>query len=125
MAQSYAGALTLKLLNQEKLPPNVKVILLAPALFIKENNLWGNFKLYTYGLWRDYCNYPQLGCQFPGYGSGDASARTYLAKAMNLRYLVIPALKQLFQFDRQNRTLLSTTKHAFSVIIAKDDNRVD
>ena len=39
VAQSYAGALTLNLLNQEKLPPNAKVILLAPALFIKENNL--------------------------------------------------------------------------------------
>ena len=125
VAQSYGGALTLKLLNQHKLPQNATVILLAPAFFIKENNLWGNFKLYSYGLWRNYCNYPQLGCKFPGYSSGDVSARIYLAKAMNLKYLVIPALKQLFHFDKKYRSLLSTDKQDFTVIIAKDDNRVD
>lgn len=125
VAHSYAGALTLKLLHQHQLPQNTTIILLAPSFFIKENDFFGNFKLYSYGLWRNYCNYSQLGCIFPGYGSGDENARAYLAKAVNLRYLVAPALKQLFHFDRQNHSLIISTKQDFKIIIAKDDNRVD
>lgn len=61
VAQSYGGAVILKQLNQHKPPQNATVILLAPAFFVKGNNLLSNLKLYSYGLWRNYCNYPRLG----------------------------------------------------------------
>lgn len=122
---SYGGALLLALLQQGRLPPDAHVILYAPAVYIQSNTLWGNVKVYGYGLFRRYCNYKWLGCDFPAYQSGDEAARSYLAHEPNLGYVVIPAVKKLYQLDRTLRPYLKTIAQPVSLVIAEDDNRID
>lgn len=122
---SYGGALLLSLMQQNRLPPNAQVILYAPGIFIRSNTFLGNLKVYGYGLFRRYCNSSWLGCQSQSYQSGDKLARHYLKHEINLGYVIIPALKQVYQLDRQLRGYFKTIKHPISVIIAMDDNRID
>lgn len=122
---SYGGALLLALLQQGRLPSGAQVILYAPAVYIQSNTLWGNLKVYGYGLFRRYCNYQWLGCDFPAYQSGDEAARSYLAHELNLGYVVIPAVKKLYQLDRRLRPYFKSVAHPVSVVIAEDDNRID
>ena len=122
---SYGGALLLSLMQQGRLPPNAQVILYAPGVYMRSNTFWGNLKIYGYGLFRHYCNSDWLGCPFPVYESGDILARSYLKHEINLGYVIIPALKQVYQLDRQLRDYFKTVKRSISVIIAMDDNRID
>ena len=122
---SYGGALLLSLMQQDRLPSDAQVILYAPAIYIRSNTFWGKLQVYSYGLFRRYCNSSWLGCEPQFYQSGDEQARDYLKHEINLGYVIIPALKQVYQLDRQLRDYFKTIKRSISVIIAMDDNRID
>ena len=124
IGMSYGGALLTALINENRVPNNVHVILYAPAFYLIGNTLWGRAEAHVYGWWRDYCNYEVLGCRFPGYISGDAVSKSMFDKEKSLQYVVIPALLQLYQFDLDNRQGLSHIHRPYSLIMAIDDNRV-
>lgn len=121
---SYGGVVLVQLASQQQLPKNINLVLYAPGLFVQTNNLQGNLILYSYGLWRDYCNYDALGCGSPVYDSGDEAAKPLIDKEVGLRYEVIPAIKQLYKFDSQNRDALAKITIPYDLIIATDDNRI-
>lgn len=121
---SYGGALLVDLASKGKLPANVNLVLYAPSIYGFTDLLSSKIKRGVYGLWRNYCNYPAFGCQFPVYESGDAVAATAIANEINLRYKVNSAVTQLAKLDMENRENLTNLKRPFSLIIAKDDNRV-
>lgn len=121
---SYGGALLTKLVSEKKIKDSVKVILYAPAFYIISNNTFNRFLVHIYGWWRKYCNYAALGCEYPSHVSGDAVASPMFDKEKSLQYIVAPALLQLYQFDLDNRHELSNIHRPYSIIMAKDDNRV-
>ncbi len=124
VGMSYGGALVTRLLSENKIPPDVQIILYAPSFYIKTNTWFGRIEAHLYGVWRKYCNYAALGCTFPGYASGDATARPMFEKEKSLQYTVIPALLQLYKFDQENRHELGTIHRPYDIIMAEDDNRV-
>lgn len=124
MGLSYGGSVLTAIASQEKLPKNVHLILYSPAIFLKSNTAFTRFEIRFYRLWRNYCNYPTLGCNFPSYESVDETAKPTLEAEKTLRYKVIPAVLQLYALDLQNRDRLSQLAIPFSLIVAEDDNRV-
>ena len=124
VGMSYGGALLTALVNENKIPENVGLILYAPAFFIKTNTYWGRTEAHVYSWWRTYCNYKVLGCTYPGYASGDTTAKHLFDKEKSLQYTVIPALLQVYQFDLDYRKGLGDIHRPYSLIIAVDDNRV-
>jgi esterase/lipase len=124
LGHSFGGTILINLAASNKLPQNIHLILYAPAIFIKENNFINRLNLTLYKLWRKYCNYPELGCSFPHYASGDTASKQYFDKEKTLRYVVIPATLELYQFDLENRSLFSKINRPFHLIVAKDDNRI-
>ena len=121
---SYGGALLTTLVNAQRVPKNVELILYAPAFYITLNTAFNRLELQLYGSWRKYCDYKILGCGQPNYSSGDETAKPMFDKQKSPPYLIMPALIELFEFDTDNRDKLATIKRPFSLIIAKDDNRV-
>lgn len=121
---SYGGALLVELLKRNAIPANVKLILYAPSVYIKSNNFAGDLLLNTYSLWRKYCNYAALGCHAVSYRSGDSYARDFLEHQKTLRYVVSPAVKQLYEFDDSNRKYFAQIDHPFDLIMAHDDNHM-
>jgi len=124
VGHSYGGLLLIAMQKMGQLPNNIHIILYAPAVFITTNTVFGNFEVRAYGLWRNYCNYTFLGCGFPGYESGDAAARTLIAKEPTLRYVIMSAMVPLYTLDLENRDYFKKMDKPHSIIIAKDDNRV-
>jgi esterase/lipase len=124
VGMSYGGALLTTLVNEKKIPDTVHFILYAPAFYITMNTVFGRLEAYLYGWWRNYCNYEVLGCRFPADLSGDAVAKPMFHKEKTLFHVVIPAVKQLYQLDLDNRQALSTIHRPYSLIMAVDDNRV-
>ena len=121
---SFGGAQLMILDKEGRLPDNTKLVLYAPAVYILSNTPVGKLEVYAYSLFRNYCNYRLLGCGYPAFGSGDDAARDFLIHEKNLRYTVMPAVKQLFAQDDHIRDHLAEINHPFQLIIAKDDNRV-
>lgn len=124
VGMSYGGALLTALENENKLPDNVQIILYAPGFYITSNNYITRLQAHIYKSWRKYCDYKILGCNFPNYDSGDASAIPMFNKEKSLKYVVIPALLELYKFDLKHRQGLNKIKRPYSLIIAVDDNRV-
>jgi pimeloyl-ACP methyl ester carboxylesterase len=124
VGHSFGGALLVNLARQKKLPVNVQLVLYAPAIFIGSNDFAGRVKARVYNVWRDYCNYPLLGCRLPNYASGDAAARPYFDEEKTLRYVVAGAIMQLYAMDLTNRAYLPQIDRPYAVIMAEDDNRV-
>lgn len=124
VAFSYSGALLVRLLQLDKLPDNIKIILYAPGIFIKLNNTTNRVKIKLYKLWRNYCNYPFLNCHFPS-DSGDEQAKPFLAREENLRYRIMSATLMAFNLDLTVRPYFKQMKTPYYLYIAKDDNRVD
>jgi esterase/lipase len=122
---SYGGAMVANLAYNNKLPNNAQIILLSPAIYIRSNNFTGNLKAQVFHLWRNYCNYPGLGCRFPAYGSGDTVAKPMFDKEKTLRYNVASAVAELYKFDDANRYAINHIHKPYSVIMAADDNRID
>jgi esterase/lipase len=120
---SYGGALLTALINANKIPQNVHIILYAPAFFLKGNTAIDRAEINIYKWWRSYCNYRLLGCQ-SGYASGDDRAKPHFDKEKSLRYVVMPAILQLYQFDLDHRNELGMIHRPYSLIVAVDDNRV-
>lgn len=122
---SYGGAMLVNLAYNNKLPANVQIILCAPAVFITSNTFIGYAKAYIYALWRNYCNYPAMGCRFPSYDSGDETTKSKFDEEKSLHYNVASATLQLYKFDRENRSVINNIHRPYTVIFAADDNRVD
>ena len=123
VGHSYSGALLIKLAHEGKLPKNIHLVLYSPALFIKINTPINQVRNHIYGLWRNYCNYELFGCQFNPQ-SGDEFSQNKLYSEKNLKYRVVSAVNQLFDMDVQQREHLKQLNINFSIIIAKNDNRV-
>jgi len=121
---SYSGAILIELLKRNLIPTNVQIILYAPGVYIKGNNTNGDLLLNTYSAWRDYCNYPALGCDMRSNASGDDNAKEYFMNEKSFGYVVTPAVKQLYKMDSDNRNYLSKIQQPFYLIMARDDNRI-
>lgn len=122
---SYGGAQLATLASLDKIPENAKIILYAPAFHISANNFWQRSFAKIYGHWRDYCDYNLLKCTHPNYANADASAKPRFEEQKDFAYYDIPATLTLFDFDLKNQNSLKNIKRPFSLIIAKNDNRVD
>ncbi|AAO90292.2 alpha/beta hydrolase [Coxiella burnetii] len=124
LAYSYGGALLINLARENQLPKNSQIILYAPAVFVKGNGFRLNVLLRTYSLWRKYCNYAAIGCEFPGKNIADETATVYIENMKSLRYIATPAVKEIFKLDDNNRAFFKKMCPSFSVIIAKDDSLI-
>ncbi len=124
VGMSYGGTLLSTLINENKIPDNVQLILYAPAFFITTNTHFVRSEARVYEWWRKYCNYQTLGCIYPGYQNGDATAKPMFDTEKSLRYTVIPALLQLYKLDLDERKGFANIHRPYSLIIAVDDNRV-
>lgn len=122
---SYGGAQLLDLARRGELPANLELVLAAPAVFVRGNDVPGRLKARVYGWWRDYCDSPLLGCGYPSYDSGDAAARPLLERKISLGYKVIPAVEETYRLDLANRQSLAHPPRPYRLIVAADDNRVD
>lgn len=122
---SYGGTQLLDLARQGALPGNVELVLAAPAVYVRGNDFGGRLKARLYGLWRDYCDSPLLGCGYPSYDSADAAARPLLERKISLGYKVIPAVEETYRLDLANRRSLAHPPRPYRLIVAADDNRVD
>lgn len=123
---SYGGLQLLNLAKNQDLPKNVYPILYGPATYIRSNNWQGWLKAYLYQtLFRNYCNYDSIGCAYPVYDSADERGKELIEKEISLRYRVLPAILQMYDFDSATRGAIKRIKNPFSVLIAEDDNRVD
>ncbi len=121
---SYGGGLLAGLSKDNKTPKNAQLILLSPSVYIIDNTFMSRVMMNLYSLWRNYCNYKSLGCEFPVYESGETYAMKYLEEEINLKYKVVSATKQLYDLDLKTRGSLQNYKRPFAVIIAKNDNRI-
>ena len=123
---SYGGAQLIKLAAEHQLPANINLIFLSPGYYLRANSTTNAILLNVYGLWRDYCDYPLLGCQQTPNPSADQYAfERFIKTDQAFSHTVIPSVKALFQFDDQNRKLLTTLDQPFLIIMSKDDNQVN
>jgi esterase/lipase len=126
---SYGGLQLAILAKNNDLPENVNVVLYGPATHILTNDFLGllTARFYQFGF-RDYCNYdhpPLFPCKYPVLESGDDMAQETLKKEISLRYRVIPAIAEMYVLDNASRGVIKNIKRSFSILIAKDDNRVN
>jgi esterase/lipase len=124
VGMSYGGALLAKLAYEKKIPENVKLVFYSPGFYIKSNNYIGRTIAEVYSYWRKYCDYSILGCGSPSYASADAVAKPQFKKQKPFKYVDVPALLTMYKFDLQNRLDLGAIHRPYSIIIAKDDNRI-
>lgn len=126
VAFSYAASNVIAMDKMKKIPENVEIVLLSPSIFIKSNSKINKKLLSVYHpLFRKYCNYELLGCKNVGYESGDKYAKDFLIKEQPLSYIVVPALKELFKIDTENRSHLKNISKPFNIIMSQDDNQVN
>lgn len=123
VAHSYGAAILSQLSIQHRLPKNIHIILYAPAIHISVNTPENRIRNFFYRLWRNYCNYDLLGCEV-SYDSGDAYAKIKIEEERSMLYKIASSAHQLFNLDLELRGQLSKIDRPFSVIIAKDDNRI-
>jgi esterase/lipase len=123
VGHSYSANILIQLAYEKKLPQNINLVLYAPALYIQNNTPINHIRNHIYGLWRNYCNYELLGCEVSP-NSGDKYSQLKLYSEKNLKYRVVTAVHELFELDNQQRNHLKQLDLNFSVIIAKNDNRV-
>lgn len=121
---SYGGSLLTALMIKDVLPKNVKIVLYAPAIYVKTNTFTNRLLSSIFGLWRNYCNYSTLSCQYPVYDSADETFVPVINKEITLHYKVISAIKQLYALDLQNRQGFTDIHRPYSLLLAVDDNRV-
>lgn len=119
---SLSGALMAELAYEKVLPKNTRIVLYNPSLFLKDNTLFRRLQMHAYLVWRQYCNYPSLGCTFPHYESGDHSTKAKIEEQKNLQYDVVPAALQVYHLDLKSRDILAQIPTPFDLIISKDDN---
>lgn len=120
---SFGGAHAIDMVRRQVLPPNVSLLLMAPGVYTVNHDL-AVFRLRAFGLWRSYCNYELMGCQFPVFQSGDDTARPFLIAERNLQHVVISAALRAYELDSQNRDAFDHLSQPFTLMIAEDDNRV-
>jgi esterase/lipase len=123
VGHSYSGDILLQLAYEKKLPQNIYIVLYAPALYITSNTPTNHIRNHIYGLWRNYCNYEMFGCEVSP-NSGDELSQLKLYSEKNLKYRVVSAVHELFKLDNKQRKHLKQLDVNFSIIMAKNDNRV-
>ncbi len=123
VAHSYGAAILSQLSIQHRLPKNIHIILYAPAIHISVNTQENRIRNFFYRLWRNYCNYALLGCEV-SYDSGDAYAKIKIEEERSMLYKIASSVQQLFALDLALRGQLAKMDRPFSIIIAKDDNRI-
>ena len=123
VAHSYGAAILSQLSIQHRLPKNIHFILYAPAIHISVNTQENRIRNFFYHLWRNYCNYELLGCEV-SYDSGDAYAKIKIEEERSMLYKIASSVQQLFSLDLDLRGQLAKMDRPFSIIIAKDDNRI-
>jgi len=122
---SYGAAQLIDLSYKNKLANNIDMILFSPAIYLQTNTLMGNLTVQAYSLWRKYCDYNILGCALSPTPSGDDYAqKNYLQYIESINYEVMPAIKQLYKYDKQNHHKLSKLHQHFYILMARDDNRI-
>lgn len=123
VGHSYSGAQLANIINQKQLPQNIYPILYAPAIFIQMNTPINDIRNHLFQLWRNYCNYKLLGCE-RNHKSVEKNSLDELMNEISLNYKVVSAVQELFKFDKESRHLLGHLNRNYSLIIAKNDNRV-
>ena len=124
---SYGGLQLANLLKNNDIPKNVKPILYSPAIHIKSNTpkdyalAW----MYANFLGRKYCNYSALKCGYPVFESVDEEGKHMILKEISLRYRILPAILEMYDLDNKSRNILAEIQQPFTVLIAKNDNRVN
>jgi esterase/lipase len=125
VGHSYGGALIVEMIKNHLIHDHLNIVLYAPAIYIRSNNRMTNMQLNAYGLWRNYCNYSQIGCSYHLKNYDDKAKFYYQNYDISLRYKIIPAVKTLFKLDNMNRSYLQRMSYPFSLIAIKNDYRIN
>ena len=122
---SFGGGLLVDLMTNNKIPKNTKVKLLAPAVFLKVNNIFHRNIGKILNIWRDYCDYSSLGCHYYIFNSADEVGKQYIFQEKKFHIGNLNLFIEMLKQDFLLRDKIKTITHPFEIIIAKDDSRVN
>ncbi|MDB2592697.1 alpha/beta hydrolase [Gammaproteobacteria bacterium] len=126
VGHSYGGALIVEMIKRRIIPDHVNVVLYAPGINIKRVDQPKNaIGAKLYGLWRKYCNYPQLGCTSLRNQYDQKTRQYYANRFVNIVYFVMPSMQAVVELDHMNRSYLSRMSHPFSLIAVENDHVID
>lgn len=117
VGQSLGGSILIRLAQALSWSPDrVKTLLLAPALFLRSNTKWHQLGYYSYPLFRNYLKKPHTYLK---------SSSKKLLHESALSYYAISAVRRLQYYCQKTEKILSQSPFPHTVLVAKEDNRVN
>lgn len=124
-AHSMSGLVVLSLMNEDRIPSNVKVVTVAPAVNINGNNIFSRGLLFVYEQFRDYCDLDILSCPvYPMHlvaGPGEDIVRQVTKLPINSMAVV----RGVLGYESNNTDLIEEVSKPFVVMFSEDDFLMD